>query len=43
LNEADFRQALDSIDTVIDVSETDLVDLYEFAVEHAEEHLKISK
>jgi len=43
LNEADFRKALDSMDAVIDVSETDLVDLYEFAVEHAEDRLKISK
>ncbi len=43
LNEADFRNALDSIDAVIDVTETDLVDLYEFAVEHAEQRLKLSK
>lgn len=43
LNEADFRQALDSIDAVIDISETDLVDLYEFAVEHAEQRLNIKK
>lgn len=37
LNEADFHWALSQIDTVIDVTETDLVDLYEFAVEHAEQ------
>ncbi|ODN66944.1 HPP family protein [Methylophaga muralis] len=37
LNEADFHWALSQIDTVIDVSETDLVDLYEFAAEHAEQ------
>ena len=43
LNEADFRKALDSIDAVIDISETDLVDLYEFAVEHAEQRLNIDK
>lgn len=43
LNEADFRKAMDSIDAVIDISETELVDLYEFAVEHAEQRLKISK
>ncbi|MEX1200201.1 MAG: HPP family protein [Methylophaga sp.] len=43
LNEADFRKALDSIEAVIDISETDLVDLYEFAVEHAEKRLKTSK
>ncbi|MEX0614462.1 MAG: HPP family protein, partial [Methylophaga sp.] len=43
LNETDFRKALDSIDAVIDVSETDLVDLYEFAVEHAEQRLECNK
>lgn len=43
LNEADFRKALDSIEAVMDISETDLVDLYEFAVEHAEQRLKNSK
>lgn len=37
LNETDFHWALSQIDTVIDVSETDLVDLYEFAAEHAEQ------
>ncbi|MDT8310277.1 MAG: HPP family protein [Methylophaga sp.] len=43
LNKDDFRKALDSIDAVIDISETDLVDLYEFAIEHAENRLKRSK
>lgn len=35
LTEADFGWALDQMDGVIAVSEEDLVDLYEFAVEHA--------
>lgn len=43
LTEADFRKALDNIDAVIDISETDLVDLYEFAVEHAEQRQKTIK
>ncbi|MDO8825129.1 MAG: HPP family protein [Methylophaga sp.] len=37
LNEDDFHWALSQMETVIDVSETDLVDLYEFAAEHAEQ------
>lgn len=37
LTEADFQWALSQIEAVIDVSETDLVDLYEFAIEHAEQ------
>lgn len=37
LKEEDFHWALSQIEAVIDVSETDLVDLYEFAVEHAEQ------
>lgn len=37
LNEEDFHWALSKMDAVIDVSETDLVDLYEFALEHAEQ------
>lgn len=35
LTEADFGWALDQMDGVIAVSEEDLVDLYEFALEHA--------
>lgn len=35
LNEEDFHWALSQIEAVIDVSEVDLVDLYEFASEHA--------
>lgn len=35
LTEKDFSWALDQMDGVIAVSEEDLVDLYEFAVEHA--------
>jgi CBS domain-containing membrane protein len=35
LTEADFGWALDQMDGVIAVAEEDLVDLYEFAVEHA--------
>jgi CBS-domain-containing membrane protein len=35
LTEADFAWALDQMDGVIAVAEEDLVDLYEFAVEHA--------
>jgi len=37
LNEEDFHWALDQMEAVIDVTETDLVDLYEFASEHAEQ------
>ncbi len=36
LNEEDFHWALSQMEAVIDVSETDLIDLYEFASEHAE-------
>lgn len=36
LTEADFSWALDQMDGVIAVTEEDLVDLYEFAVEHAD-------
>jgi CBS domain-containing membrane protein len=36
LTEADFGWALDQMDGVIAVSEEDLVDLYEFALEHAQ-------
>jgi CBS domain-containing membrane protein len=36
LTEADFGWALDQMDGVIAVTEEDLVDLYEFAVEHAQ-------
>jgi len=35
LNEADYQWALSQMDAVIDVSSEDLVDLYEFAAEHA--------
>lgn len=38
LNEEDFGWALGRMDGVIDVSREDLVDLYEFAVEHAQQH-----
>lgn len=34
----DFGWALGRMDGVIDVSREDLVDLYEFAVEHAQQH-----
>lgn len=36
LNEEDFKYALRQMDGVIAVSEEDLVDLYEFALEHAQ-------
>ena len=36
LKEQDFKWALGQIDGFIDVSAEDLVDLYEFAVEHAQ-------
>lgn len=36
LNEDDFKWALGHVDGVIDVSAEDLVDLYEFAIEHAQ-------
>lgn len=36
LKEEDFKWALGQIDGVIDVSAEDMVDLYEFAVEHAQ-------
>ena len=36
LNEDDFRWALNQMDGIVDVNEEDLVDLYEFAVEHAQ-------
>lgn len=35
LNEEDFNWALSQMEAVIDVTETDLVDLYEFALEHS--------
>ena len=40
LTEKDFSWALDQMDGVIAVSEEDLVDLYEFAVEHAQKRGK---
>lgn len=36
LREEDFKWALSQMDTYIDVTEEDLVDLYEFALEHAQ-------
>ena len=36
LDEEDFKWALDHMDGIIDVTEEDLVDLYEFAAEHAQ-------
>ncbi|CAG0956670.1 hypothetical protein MTYP_00498 [Methylophilaceae bacterium] len=42
LNEEDFDWALGKMDGVIDISQEDLVDLYEFAVEHAQARLKAS-
>lgn len=36
LDEQDFQWALEQMDGIIDVSEEDLVDLYEFALEHAQ-------
>ncbi len=36
INEQDFKWALSKMDGFIDVSEEDLVDLYEFALEHAQ-------
>lgn len=38
LNKEDFGWALSRMDGVIDVSREDLVDLYEFAVEHVQQH-----
>ena len=35
LNEENFRWAIQQMDGIIDVTEEDLVDLYEFAIEHA--------
>jgi len=35
LNEDNFKWAISQMDGIIDVTEEDLVDLYEFAVEHA--------
>lgn len=40
LTEADFGWALDQMDGVIAVAEEDLVDLYEFAVEHAQKRVR---
>jgi CBS domain-containing membrane protein len=40
LSEADFGWALDQMDGVIAVSEEDLVDLYEFALEHAQKRAR---
>lgn len=40
LQEDDFRWALKNMDDYIDVSEEDLVDLYELAVKHAAKRLK---
>lgn len=40
LNEKDFAWALGKIDALIDVTEEDLVDIYEFAVEHAQARRK---
>lgn len=42
LTEADFGWALDQMDGVIAVSEEDLVDLYEFAVEHAQKRAALA-
>lgn len=39
LTDEDFSWALSKMDGVIDVSREDLVDLYEFAVEHAQQRL----
>jgi CBS-domain-containing membrane protein len=36
LTEADFAWALRQMDAVIDISQEDLIDIYEFAVEHAQ-------
>lgn len=36
LHENDFRWALNQMDSYIDITEEDLVDLYEFALEHAQ-------
>jgi len=40
LNEKDFAWALGKMDALIDVTEEDLVDIYEFAVEHAQARQK---
>lgn len=40
LDEQDFRWALEKIDGFIDISEEDLIDLYEFAVEHAQQRAR---
>jgi CBS-domain-containing membrane protein len=43
LNETDYAWALTQMDGVIDVSSEDLVDLYEFAAEHAKNRATIVK
>lgn len=43
LNEQDFKWALSQMDGYIDVNEEDLVDLYEFAFEHAQTREKQSR
>lgn len=42
INEEDFKWALTQIDGFIDVNEEDLVDLYEFAAEHAQKRMQKS-
>lgn len=37
LTEADFKWALDQMDGALDITEEDLVDVYEFAAEHAKQ------
>jgi len=43
LNEQDFKWALSQMEEFIDVNEEDLVDLYEFALEHAETRQQASR
>ena len=43
LNEQDFKWALAQMEEFIDVNEEDLVDLYEFALEHAETRQQTSR
>jgi len=40
LTEEDFKWAIGKIDGIVDITEEDLVDLYEFATEHAQKNHK---
>lgn len=43
LHEQDFKWALGQMEEFIDVNEEDLVDIYEFALEHAESRQRVSR